>query len=195
MEGGIMKPVVQAMVLGMLFALSANQGVGSDYDQVPGKVTMYNETAYTISMSIVGQESNLNIDPGSRLPCDAFDRNAPTDLRFWYWKEKVRHELGTVSVFPGDVYVITPDAVKTVIQVERPRKPEFEPDFNDPEAVLADLERMKKDAQGKKAFMAAGRCNYAINVINSFIRTNPESDPVLLRQRWQEAYDAYIKIH
>ena len=190
-----MKQIVLVMVMGLtVLALSVSTGLGSNYEQVPGKVTMYNETAYTISLTIVGQESNLNIDPNSRLPYP-FNPNAPTDLQFWYWKDKVRHELGIVSVFPGDVYVITLDEIKTILQVDRPQKPAYEPDFNDPAAVLADLERMKAEAQGKKAYLAAGKCNYAINVINNFLRMNPEGDPSIMQQRWQEAYNEYVKIH
>ncbi|MDH3330458.1 MAG: hypothetical protein OEM01_14605, partial [Desulfobulbaceae bacterium] len=78
--------------------------------------------------------------------------------------------------------------------VARPQKPAYEPDFNDPAAVLADLERMKKEAQAKKGYLAAGKCNYAINVINNFMRVNPEGDPSILKQRWQEAYDEYVKV-
>ncbi|MDH3328166.1 MAG: hypothetical protein OEM01_02935 [Desulfobulbaceae bacterium] len=189
-----MEKVILGMVSGLIvFFLSVSGGLGSNYEQVTGKVTMYNETGLTVSLTIVGQESNLNIDPDSRLPYP-FNPNAPTDLKFWYWKDKIKHELGVVSVFPGDVYVITPDEIKTIIQVARPQKPAYEPDFNDPAAVLADLERMKKEAQAKKGYLAAGKCNYAINVINNFMRVNPEGDPSILKQRWQEAYDEYVKV-
>ena len=70
----------------------------------------------------------------------------------------------------------------------------YEPDFTNPAAVIADLNRMKQEGQAKKASLVVVKCNYAINVINNFMRLNPEGDPSILKQRWQEAYAEYQKI-
>ena len=69
-----------------------------------------------------------------------------------------------------------------------------EPDFTSQSAVIADLERMKKEGQAKKAQLVVVKCNYAITTINNFMRLNPQGDPSILKQRWQEAYDEYKKI-
>lgn len=68
------------------------------------------------------------------------------------------------------------------------------PDFNNPAAVIADLNQMKQEGQAKKASLVVVKCNYAINTINNFMRLNPEGDPSILKQRWQEAYAEYQKI-
>jgi hypothetical protein len=72
--------------------------------------------------------------------------------------------------------------------------PRNEPDFTKPAAVIADLNRMKQEGQAKKASLVVVKCDYAINVINNFMRLNPEGDPSILKQRWQEAYAEYQKI-
>jgi hypothetical protein len=69
-----------------------------------------------------------------------------------------------------------------------------EPDFTNPSAVIADLERMKKEGEAKKAQMVVIKCNYAMTTIKNFIRLNPGGDPSILKQRWQEAYNEYKKI-
>jgi hypothetical protein len=69
-----------------------------------------------------------------------------------------------------------------------------EPDFTSQSAVIADLERMKKEGQAKNAQLVVVKCNYAINTINNFMRLNPQGDPSILKQRWQEAYNEYKKI-
>jgi hypothetical protein len=68
------------------------------------------------------------------------------------------------------------------------------PDFTNPAAVIADLNQMKQEGQAKKASLVAVKCNYAITTINNFMRLNPEGDPSILKQRWQEAYAEYQKI-
>ena len=68
------------------------------------------------------------------------------------------------------------------------------PDFTNPAAVIADLNRMKQEGQSKKAQLVVVKCNYAITTINNFMRLNPEGDPSILKQRWQEAYAEYQKI-
>ena len=68
------------------------------------------------------------------------------------------------------------------------------PDFTNPAAVIADLNQMKQEGQAKKASLVVVKCNYAINTINNFMRLNPEGDPSILKQRWQEAYEEYQKL-
>jgi hypothetical protein len=68
------------------------------------------------------------------------------------------------------------------------------PDFTNPTAVIADLNQMKQEGESKKASLVVVKCNYAINTINNFMRLNPEGDPSILKQRWQEAYAEYQKI-
>ena len=77
---------------------------------------------------------------------------------------------------------------------QKTQKMGHEPDFTNPSAVIADLERMKKEGEAKKAQMVVIKCNYAMTTIKNFIRLNPGGDPSILKQRWQEAYDEYKKI-
>jgi len=182
------------VVLGMLvvFSLSVNVDAQS-YPAVPGKVTYYNETPRSISFTIVGQEQNIRIVEGKRLPV-AYNPKKPTEVKFWYTDDRNKREIGRLSVFPGDVYVFTPAGIKTITKVPRPGKPAHEPDFTNPSAVIADLQRMKQEAQAKGAQLAAVKANYAITTIKNFMRLNPEGDPSILKQRWQEAYNEYKKI-
>jgi hypothetical protein len=68
------------------------------------------------------------------------------------------------------------------------------PDFTNPAAVIADLNQMKQEGQAKKASLVVVKCNYAITTIKNFMRLNPEGDPSILKQRWQEAYEEYQKM-
>lgn len=187
------KWVVVVLGVMLIFSLSGSAGAGSRYQQVPGKVTLYNETGKSVELTIVGQVSNLGIDPGGRL-ARRFNPNAPVELKFWFFGDPQKREIGRVSAFNGDVYVITSGGIRTITQVQRPQKPAHEPDFTNPDAVIADLERMKRRGQEKKASLVVVKCNYAIKVIKNFMRINPEGDPSILKQRWQEAYNEYKKI-
>ncbi len=182
------------MVFGVMLVASLSVNVDAQqYRQVPGKVTMYNDTNRSISLDIVGQESNLRIVERKRLAY-RFNPKAPTELKFWYTDDRNKREIGRLSVFNGDVYVFTPGGIRTITKVPRPTKPAYEPNFNSPAAVIADLKRMKREGQAKKAQLVVVKCNYAIKVINNFMRINPGGDPSILKQRWQEAYDEYKKI-
>jgi hypothetical protein len=163
------------------------------YEAVPNKVTFYNETPRSISLTIVGQVQHMRIVEGKRL-AQAYNPKAPTEVKFWYTDDRDKKEIGRLSVFNGDVYVFAPDGIKTITTVPRPAKPTHEPDFTNPQAVIADLERMKSEGQAKKAQLVVVKCNYAINTINNFIRSNPQGDPSILKQRWQEAYNEYKKM-
>jgi hypothetical protein len=163
------------------------------YQAVPGKVTYYNETPRSISLTIVGQGQNIRIVEGKRLAL-AYNPKAATEVKFWYTDDRYKKEIGRLSVFNGDVYVFTPAGIRTVTTTSRPSKPAHEPDFTSHRAVIADLERMKSEGQAKKAQLVVVKANYAITTINNFMRLNPEGDPSILKQRWQEAYNEYKKI-
>ena len=182
------------VVLGILVALSLSVNVDAQsYPSVPGKVTYYNETPRSISFTIVGQVQHIRIVEGKRLAV-AYNTKKPTEVKFWYTDDRHKQEIGRLSVFPGDVYVFTTAGIRTITKVARPTKPAHEPDFTSQRAVIADLERMKQVAQAKGAQLAVVKCNYAIKTINNFMRLNPEGDPSILKQRWQEAYNEYKKI-
>lgn len=186
------KWMVVALGVLIVFSLSVNVDA-QPYRSVPGKVVYYNETPRSISFTIVGQVQHIRIVEGKRLAV-AYNTKKPTEVKFWYSDDRYKQEIGRLSVFPGDVYVFTPAGIRTITKVARPTKPAYEPDFTSQRAVIADLERMKREAQAKGAQLAVVKCNYAIKTINNFMRLNPEGDPSILRQRWQEAYNEYKKI-
>ena len=186
------KWMVVALGILVVFSLSVNVDA-QQYRQVPGKVVYYNETPRSISFTIVGMVQHIRIVEGKRLAV-AYNLKEPTEVKFWYTDDRHKREIGRLSVFPGDVYVFTPSGIRTITKVARPTKPAYEPNFNSPSAVIADLNRMKREAQAKGAQLAVVKCNYAIKTINNFMRLNPEGDPSILRQRWQEAYNEYKKI-
>jgi hypothetical protein len=190
------KLTVTMLCLALIGSLAGTAGADGKYPQVPGKVAIYNETGKAVSLTIVGQESNLGIDPDRRLAY-RFNPNAPVDLKFWYFADPKKREIGRVSASNGDVYVVTPGGIRTINTVPRAQKAMAgpEPDFTNASAVIADLERMKREGQAKKANLVVVKCNYAINVINNFMRLNPGGDPSILKQRWQEAYNEYKKMH
>ena len=137
---------------------------------------------------------DMSIQPNGRLVhkfCG--DENKPFDIYLHYFKDPPDVKIGTLSVCDGDVYAITPEGIKTIKTVDRPKKPEGEPDFTKPDEVIASLEKMKKEAQGKKAYTAMGKCNYAINVIKNLVEQKL-AEPSTLKQRWQEANEEYQKI-
>jgi len=181
------KWMLAALVALVVFPLSVNSDA-QQYQQVPGKVTYYNETPRSISLTIVGQQQNLRIVEGKRL-AQPYNPNAPTEVKFWYTDDRNKKEIGRLSVFNGDVYAFTSAGIRTITTVPRPTKPAHEPDFTNPRAVIADLERMKSEGQAKKAQLVVVKSNYAITTINNFMRLNPQGDPSILKQRWQEAYN------
>jgi hypothetical protein len=160
---------LMAVVLGcfLVVSLSLVSGAQAQYQQVPGKVTYYNETPRSISLTIVGQVQHLRIVEGKRLAL-AYNPKVPTEVKFWYTDDRNKREIGRLSVFNGDVYVFTPAGIRTVTKVPRPTKPAYEPNFNSPSAVIADLERMKREGQAKNASLVVVKCNYAIKVIKNF---------------------------
>jgi hypothetical protein len=186
------KWMMGALGIMVVFSLSLAADA-QQYQAVPGKVTYYNETPRSISLTIVGQVQNIRIVEGKRLAL-AYNPKVPTEVKFWYSDDRYKKEIGRLTVFNGDVYVFTPSGIRTVTTTSRPTKPAHEPDFTNHRAVIADLERMKSEAQAKKAQLAVVKANYAMTTINNFMRLNPEGDPSILKQRWQEAYNEYKKI-
>ncbi len=187
------KWMMVALVVVLVASLSGYVGAQSKYQSVPDKVTYYNETPRSISFTIVGQVQNIRIVEGKRLAV-AYNHKAPTEVKFWYTDDRNKRPIGQLSVFNGDVYVFTPAGINTITRVARPTKQAYEPNFNSPSAVLADLERMKKEGQAKGAQLVVVKSNYAMTTIKNFMRLNPEGDPSILKQRWQEAYNEYKKI-
>ena len=65
------------------------------------------------------------------------------------------------------------------------------PDFNNPNAVLKDI-RAKIDECGKSGSKdCMVKCGYAIKTLKNFLKANPDSDPSILKQRWQPCYEAH----
>ncbi len=64
------------------------------------------------------------------------------------------------------------------------------PDFNNPEAVLADM-RSKVDACSQAGNNCSVPCGYGLKTLKNFLKSNPGGDPGILEQRWQPCYEAY----
>ena len=84
----------------------------TDFKPAPGKVALYNQTNQSVCLTIVGQQSNISIDPWGKLTRQFGTINASTELSFWFWKHQDR-ELARVKVKNGGIYVITDQGVLT----------------------------------------------------------------------------------
>jgi hypothetical protein len=71
---------------------------------------------------------------------------------------------------------------------------DVQPDFSQPEAVLADVERMRKDAMKKKAFQVVGKCGAAAGKIKSAVEKDPQGCEAEIKRIWLEIYEEYRKI-
>jgi len=182
-------------VIGVGVLVVAAMAYGQEFEGVSGKVVLYNTTAKDVEVGMVGGGvMDMSVRANSRLVhkfCG--EKNEPFEIFLKYWGDPPDKHIGKLSVCDGDVYAITAEGIKTVKTVERPKKPEGEPDFAKPDEVIASLEKMKKEAQEKKAYTAMGKCNYAINVIKNLVEKNL-AEPSTLKQRWQEANEEYQKI-
>jgi len=69
-----------------------------------------------------------------------------------------------------------------------------QPDFSKPDAVLADIERMRKEALKKRAFLLVGKCSSATNRIGSAVERNPQGYQAEVKRMWLEIYEEYKKI-
>ena len=143
------KWMIVALVVVLVASLSGYVGAQSKYQAVPGKVTYYNETPRSISFTIVGQEQHIRIVEGKRLAVP-YNPKAPTEVKFWYTDDRNKREIGRLSVFNGDVYVFTLAGINTITKVARPTKPAYEPNFNSPSAVIADLEGIRDCGGGHR---------------------------------------------
>jgi hypothetical protein len=175
-------------VIGVCLLVAA-MAYGEEFAGVAGKVVLYNTTSRNVEIGIVGGGvMDMSIQPNGRLVhkfCG--EKNEPFEIFLKYFGDPPDKHIGKLSVCDGDVYAVTPEGIKTIKTVERPKKPEGEPDFTKPDEVIASLEKMKKEAQEKRAFLAVGKCNYAINVIKNLVEKKLADDPSILKQRWQEA--------
>lgn len=64
------------------------------------------------------------------------------------------------------------------------------PDFNDPDAVLADM-RVKVDGCSKAGNKCSVSCGYALKTLKNFLKANPGGDPSIMKQRWQPCFEAF----
>jgi hypothetical protein len=165
------------------------------FEGVPGKTVLYNTTTRNVQIGWVGGGlSDMSIQVGGRVVhkfCG--DKNEPVGIYLKYWKDAPDKHIGELNVCDGDVYAVTPEGIKTIKTVERPKKPAGEPDFSKPDEVIASLEKMKKEAQAKRVFLCVGKCNFAINIIKNLVEKKL-SDPSIFKQRWQEANEEYQKL-
>jgi hypothetical protein len=182
-------------VSGIGVLVVAAMAYGQEFEGVPGKVVLYNTTTRDIEVGIAeGGVGDLSLRAKGRLVhkfCG--EKNEPFGIALHYFGDPPDKFMGKLSVCDGDVYAVTPEGIKTIKTVERPKKPEGEPDFTKPDEVIASLEKMKKEAQEKKAYTAMGKCNFAINVIKNLVEQKL-AEPSTLKQRWQEANEEYQKI-
>jgi hypothetical protein len=67
------------------------------------------------------------------------------------------------------------------------------PDFSNPEEVLADIERMRKEAMKKRAFSLVGKCGTAVNKINSAVEADPTGYQPEVKRIWLGIYEEFKK--
>jgi hypothetical protein len=68
------------------------------------------------------------------------------------------------------------------------------PDFGDPDAVLADVERMRKEAMKKRVFALVGRCGTAANQIKRAVEEDPQGYQPKVKRLWLDVYEEFRKI-
>lgn len=68
------------------------------------------------------------------------------------------------------------------------------PDFGDPDAVLADIERMRKVAMKKRVFVLVGQCGTAANQVKRAVAKDPEGYQPEVKRIWLRIYEAFQKI-
>ena len=72
--------------------------------------------------------------------------------------------------------------------------PEEMPDFSKPNSVLADIERMRKAAYKKKAFLLVGKCGTAANKIKSAVIADPQGYQAEVKRIWLSIYTEFKKV-
>ncbi len=72
--------------------------------------------------------------------------------------------------------------------------PEAMPNFSDPEAVLADIERIRVAAMKKRGFALVGKCGTAANQVKRVVKTNPQGYEPEVKRIWLGIYEEYQKL-
>ena len=68
-----------------------------------------------------------------------------------------------------------------------------QPDFSKPEEVLADVERIRKEAMKSKNFALVGRCGTAASKIKRAVEKDPQGYEPEVKRLWLEIYEASKK--
>ena len=68
------------------------------------------------------------------------------------------------------------------------------PDFGDPDAVLADIERMRLAAMKKRVFALVGKCGTAANQVKRAVQKNPEGYEPEVKRIWLGIYEEFKKL-
>lgn len=69
-----------------------------------------------------------------------------------------------------------------------------QPDFGDPEAVLADVERMRMEAMKKRGFPVVGKCGTAANKIKRAVEKDPQGYQPEVKRIWLGVYEEFKKL-
>ena len=69
-----------------------------------------------------------------------------------------------------------------------------QPDFSKPEEVLADIERMRKEAMKKRVFLLVGKCGTAANKIKDAVVKDPQGYQPEVKRIWLGIYEEFKKI-
>jgi hypothetical protein len=70
---------------------------------------------------------------------------------------------------------------------------EEQPDFSKPDEVLADIERMRKEAMKKRAFLLVGKCSGAASKIKSAVEKDPQGYQPEVKRIWLGIYEEFKK--
>mgnify|MGYP001553247355 CR=1 FL=1 len=68
------------------------------------------------------------------------------------------------------------------------------PDFSDPDAVLADIERMRLAAMKKRVFALVGKCGTAANKVKRAVQKNPQGYVPEVKRIWLGIYEEFKKL-
>lgn len=72
--------------------------------------------------------------------------------------------------------------------------PDALPDFAEPDAVLADIERMRLAAMKKRAFALVGKCGTAASQIRRAVEKNPQGYQPEVKRIWLAIHEAFEKL-
>jgi hypothetical protein len=68
------------------------------------------------------------------------------------------------------------------------------PDFGDPDAVLADIERMRVAAMKKRVFTLVGKCGTAANQVKRAVQNDPEGYESDVKRIWLAIYEEFKEL-